>query len=289
MQFLFNLNLKEILTSYNWFLIIGVLFWVLIAVIQDFRKREVANWWNFSLIVFILAYRFFLSIELANWGFFVWGLIGVVVGFILANIFYYARVFAGGDAKLLIALGAFLPLTNNFNQNIWIFCLFIFFFILAGSIYGLIYSLTLMFLHLGKFKKSFIISFSKYKIQTLSSILFFAIVFGVFFLFNLAIGMILAGVMIILPILLLAAKAIEESCLTKFVPVSNLTIGDWLTTKVKIGKKIIKPNWEGLSEEELKIITKRFGKNKKVEIKYGIPFTPAFLFAILLLILLAML
>ena len=76
--------------------------------------------------------------------------------------------------------------------------------------------------------------------------------------------------------------------MNKFVDVSLLTIGDWLINNVKVrinGKiKIIKPNWEGLSEKELNFIQKNY--KRKVLIRNGIPFVPAFLFAIILLIIL---
>lgn len=68
------------------------------------------------------------------------------------------------------------------------------------------------------------------------------------------------------------------------VPVSVLTIGDWLVKSVKAGKKIIKPNWEGLSEEELRIIRKNV--KGKVLVKYGLPFTPSFLIGFLAMLIL---
>ena len=46
---------------------------------------------------------------------------------------------------------------------------------------------------------------------------------------------------------------------------------------MKIGKKVIKPNWQGLSEKDVLLIKKK--KTGKVFVKYGIPFTPAFLLA----------
>lgn len=63
---------------------------------------------------------------------------------------------------------------------------------------------------------------------------------------------------------------------------NQVTIGDWLYEEVKIGKKNIKPYWEGLSEKEVELIRK---SNKKVLIKQGIPFVPGFLIAFILLIL----
>jgi len=45
----------------------------------------------------------------AGFGFFYQGLIGLGIFFVLGNALYYGRMFAGGDAKLMIALGAVLP------------------------------------------------------------------------------------------------------------------------------------------------------------------------------------
>jgi Flp pilus assembly protein protease CpaA len=282
---LFNINASEILASYNWFLIIGVLFWTIIAVIQDFRKREVANWWNFSLIAFIITYRAFVAVFIGDWWYFLWGIIGLGAGFVLANVFYYARMFAGGDAKLLMALGAFLPLSMTLKGNLLILLLFVLLFIVAGSIYGLIYSLVVMFINFNKFKKSFKNQFIKYKIQTLSFTVLMVFVCIIFIMLKMRFAFIFSLILLFLPFLLLGAKAIEESCLTRFVLVRDLTVGDWLVNSVKLGNKSIKPNWEGLSEKELDLINKKLGKNKKVEIKYGIPFTPAFLFGLILLFL----
>ena len=71
--------------------------------------------------------------------------------------------------------------------------------------------------------------------------------------------------------------------MTKEVNVRDLTVGDWLVQKIKVKEKMIKANWEGLDEEQLVLIQKNY--RKKVLVKYGIPFTPAFLFALLAIIL----
>jgi len=75
---------------------------------------------------------------------------------------------------------------------------------------------------------------------------------------------------------------VEEACMIKEIPGKKVTIGDWLYEEIKVGKKRIKPNWEGLDEKEVKLLS----RVKKVKIKYGIPFVPSFLFAFILLILL---
>ena len=58
--------------------------------------------------------------------------------------------------------------------------------------------------------------------------------------------------------MMISARAIEEKCMNKLVKVSDLTIGDWLVRPVKVGRKSIKPNWEGLSEKEWKLIVKKY-------------------------------
>ena len=40
------------------FLILLGLVWIIFAVVQDLRKREIANWLNFSLVIFALVFRF---------------------------------------------------------------------------------------------------------------------------------------------------------------------------------------------------------------------------------------
>ena len=139
----------------NYFLIVLALVWIIIAVIQDFRKREVSNWWNFSLIAMALAYRAFISIFSNNYLYLLYGLLGFAIFLGLAYAFYYGRIFAGGDAKLLIALGAILPLSNIIFENVRIFIYFICLMILSGSAYGLAYSVILAFSNKKSFSKEF--------------------------------------------------------------------------------------------------------------------------------------
>jgi len=264
----------------NYFLIALAFVWIIAAVAQDFRKREIANWWNFSLIAVALAYRFFLAVYLWNFFYLVYGLIGFAVFFALANIFYYGRVFAGGDAKLLMGLGAVLPFSNLFFENLQIFLYFIILLMFAGSVYGLVYSIVLSAKHKKEFSKEFLKQFSKNK----KIFKIFFVLAAVIFILTLLLGIFVheylflyfALVAFAFPFLYSYAKAIEEACMIKEVSPKNLTIGDWLYEKVRVGRKIIKPNWEGLNERELAILKKT---KKKILVKEGIPFTPAFLIA----------
>ena len=128
----------------NLFLLILALIWLFVASISDLRKREVPNWLSFSLIIFALAYRVFFAVFNSDLWFFLYGLIGLILFIILAYGFYYARVFAGGDAKLLMGLGAILPFASSLIGNLIFLGVFILLFLFVGGIYGLIYSLVLV-------------------------------------------------------------------------------------------------------------------------------------------------
>lgn len=265
----------------NYFLIVLALVWIVAAVIQDLRKREVANWWNFSLIAIALSYRAFVSVQLWDYLYFVYGLVGFGIFFLLAHVFYYGRLFAGGDAKLLMALGCVLPFSLTFFQNLLIFLYFLVLLLFCGSIYGLLYSVVLSY----KNKKEFSREFLKQLHESKKFFFIFIMLAAVILIFVLFIKIYLfiwfSLIILLFPFLYAYAKAIEESCMIKKVAAKELTIGDWLYKSVRIGKKTIKPNWEGLNEEELKVLQKT---RKKILIKQGIPFTPSFLFAFLALI-----
>jgi Flp pilus assembly protein protease CpaA len=264
----------------NLFLIILGFIWIIAAVIQDMRKREVENWINFSLIIFALTYRLFYSLFSSSWGFFIQGIIGLLIFLILGNIFYYSRIFAGGDAKLFIALGAIIPFSLIFKENLYIFVAFIIGFLIFGGIYGFVYSLFILI----KNKKEFLRLFkqeikSKRNLFVISFI--FALILLIFPLFSqIKITLFLPLIFFLFPLMYIYAKAIEE-CMSVEVNVKRLTEGDWLYQNVKIKNQLIKSSWDGLTREDIKLLKKY--KNK-VKIKQGIPFTPSFLFAFIFIL-----
>jgi len=274
--------LSEVFAPENWFLIFLGILWMIIAVIQDFRSREVANWWNFSLIVAAISYRAFLSIYSLNYWYVLWGVIGLAGGMLIGNLFYYARMFAGGDAKLMYGVGVVLPLGLTWQTNLSLLIWFLGLFLVVGGVYGLSYSIVLSIINKKRFSKEFIKQIKKNKavVSSVMFISFFVFILGLIIRFNLLGWM--ALLFLIAPLLLIYAKAIEESCMVREVAVSRLTIGDWLAQDIKIGKRYIRQNWEGLSEKELKKLQKNY--KGKILIKQGIPFTPSFLIAFILLL-----
>jgi len=261
------------------FLVILALVWIVYASVSDLKKREVPNWIPFSLIALSLVYRAFFSIINSQLGYFLWGLFGLCVFIGLGYGLYYARVFAGGDAKLFMSLGAILPFSSSLFSNLLIFGAFVFLLLLFGGIWGLIFTIGIVL----KNKKKFSTGFGE-QIKDNKKIIYISLIFVFLFLIFSYFDIIFVSFAIMIalfPFLYFYAKAIEENCMIKTVLARNLVEGDWLYEKIKVGSKIIKPYWEGLSEEEVSLLKK---SNRKIKVKEGIPFVPGFFFAFLALI-----
>ncbi|MCK9595605.1 A24 family peptidase [Candidatus Pacearchaeota archaeon] len=256
--------------------------YIIFAVIQDLRKREIADWLNFSLIIFALGFRFFYSLFVEEgFVFFYQGIIGLGIFFVLGNLFYYGKVFAGGDAKLMIALGAVLPYYPDFFSNVKILFNFLFIFLSAGFVYISIVSIILCIKNFKSFKKEFFNQLKKNK-----KLIFFGLTLCfIFLLFGFANSMFfIFGIMVLLIFFLYPySKAIDETCMVKKIKSKNLREGDWLYSDIKIGRKMIKAKWDGVTKQEIREIIKRY---KEVKIKEGIPFSPVFIFSFIILIIL---
>jgi len=260
-------------------LVVLALAWISFAVVNDVKKRIVPNWLNFSLIIFALGFRFFYSLFSNNFGFLYQGIIGFAIFFVLGNAFYYGRMFAGGDAKLMIALGTVLPFSGNFFANLNIFTMFFILFLFSGAIYGMFSAFYLLFTHFNICRREFLKRFRKNKnkiyLTMFAGILF--ILFGFYSTMFFYLGIFV----FILPCFYIFAKSVDEACLVRNVKAKDLTEGDWLYKDLKIGKKIIRADWDGLNLEDIKLIRKKF---KEIKIKQGIPFTPVFLISFIILI-----
>ena len=258
------------------FLTALALVWLVFAIVSDLRTREIPNWLNFSLIIFALGIRFFDSLFNANWNFFMQGVFGFVVFFILANILYYGRFFAGGDAKLLMALGPIIPFNIDYVSNVNLFSVFLFLFFLSGAIYGIIVLLLMSIKNFLKIKRDFAKQIkNNKKIIIMSLVLSIILLISAYFYSLLAI---LAILIFISPYLVIYTKIVDNVCMVARVKTSQLTEGDWLYKDIKVGGKIMKAKWEGLSKKEIEILRNKY---KFVLIKRGIEFSPVFLISFL--------
>jgi len=254
-----------------WFFLIGIV----VASLQDLKRREVDNWLNYLLLVGGAGFLAFSAVF--NWDFKIVliGLFGFVVMFALGNLFYYGRVFAGGDAKLLIAMFALFVGGSIVGtlQNIGVFVIFL---LLGGAVWGLVYGVGLVAMNLDKFAKVLREDFKKYKKCSWLLVLLLVILVVLSFLNNLF-WLILIFVIVIF-ILMVFAKALESSLMIRKIAASDLREGDWLVEDVRVSKRLVKSHWEGLTKEDL-VLLRKF--HKKVLIKEGIPFVPGFLIALI--------
>ena len=264
----------------------GFLFWlffvgIVVAGLQDLKRREVDNWLNLFLLVASFVFVFYRAIFEGDAGLVFHAGFALVVMFVFMNLFYYGRVFAGGDAKLLVAMTVFFMGLTFYSTliNIGIFLLFLMF---AGSVYGLIYSFVL-----------YVKDFEKVNKEIKESLFFrgvrcwvlgvgvMLILLGFFNFVFLLVGVF--GILIFL--LYVFAKGLESVSMIREVSGKELREGDWLVDDVVVGsrqsvvssRRVIRADWDGLSLEDIEMLK---GK-KKVRIKDGLPFVPAFLIAFL--------
>ncbi|MBM3228288.1 prepilin peptidase [Candidatus Pacearchaeota archaeon] len=259
------------------FIFLLALVWLIFAVIQDLKTREIANWLNISLIIFALSFRFFYSLFSENFSFFYQGLIGVGIFFVMANLLYYGKFFAGGDAKLMMAFGAILPFSESFSVNLNIFLMFFFIFFIVGALYTIFSTIYLSFSNFYMFKKEFSKIFKKNKKR-----IYLAFIFGLILMifgFWQEVFFILGILIFLLPYFYVYVKSVDEACLVKEVKTSQLREGDWLYKNVKIDKKIIRANWNGLTKQEIISLKKKY---KTILIRYGVPFSPVFVISFLI-------
>lgn len=282
----FNIGIKDVFGFFNngnygmetyWFLFLLAGIVTIIAIIQDMKKREVANWLNFSFIGIGLAYRAFYSIS--NFGvdrgrFFVLGLLGFIFMFVLAYALYYSRAFAGGDAKLLMGFGTVLPYWDYWSV-ILLGVAFIFLLFLLGLVWSLAYSLYVVCKNMKGFKKELGKSWRSYRLLVLLSL----VTFFVLVLTLGEIGKTFGFLILILSLLWVYVKSLDKVFIVSRGK-GELQEGDWLLEDIKINGRTIKESVHGLSLEEIGYLKKNLGK-KKIKIKDGIPFTPAFLLALL--------
>ncbi|GIU68531.1 MAG: hypothetical protein KatS3mg001_381 [Candidatus Pacearchaeota archaeon] len=264
------------------FLFFLSLFWIIAATIEDFKKKEIENWISFSLIIFALGFRFFHSLFFEDFNFFYQGIFGLLAFFIIGNVFYYSRFFAGGDSKLFMSLGPIIFLSLDLKNNLSLTLFFLVLFFVISAIYIIIASTYLAFKNSKKTIKEFKKQF-EYNKKNIYAILIFSLILMVFGLIFFEFLFFLGFLFFLLPYFFILLKSIEEACLIKKIDTKNLTEGDWLYEDVKIGRNTIKKSWHGLTKKEINLIRKKY---KKIKIKEGIPFTPTFLISIVIFFLL---
>ncbi|OIO40338.1 hypothetical protein CO154_01400 [Candidatus Pacearchaeota archaeon CG_4_9_14_3_um_filter_31_7] len=286
--------MEQVLIFADYILIAITFIYLIIASVTDIKRREVPNWLSFSFIILGLAVRAIACIlikplTISNYSYLLYGLAGFLVFVGLGIAFYYGRIFSGGDAKLLMGIGAAIANMSSLkiiSSYIFLDKFFIFQFVLnlllVGLVYTLIFAFILTILKWSRIKNEVKNLFLKRKfaIIIISSL---SLVLAVTF-FILRINFIgpIFLVLMILPWIYVIIKPVQENGMIYEISVKDITEGEWLAEEIKIKEKIIKYKWDGINEKELKLIKENFDEGRKIKIKKGVPFIPVFLIAFIL-------
>jgi Flp pilus assembly protein protease CpaA len=258
--------------------------YLLAGAISDIKRREVADWANYGMICFGIAMNLIFSIVLNDWGFAIRSIIGFGIFLLLALAMFYTGQWGGGDSKMLMGMGALYGIGFNWNDSYFLIS-FIINTLIAGAIYGIIWSAVAAVVHREKFGREFRVLYSDKTIRKIrSALVWIALILIALLLipFDAFFKIVLLSLYIALfggLYLWVVVKAVEKSAMLKLVTPDKLTEGDWIAKEVKYkGEYITGPKDLGIEKSKIRILMKlyRQGKIKKVMIKEGIPFVPSF-------------
>lgn len=269
--------------------ILGLFF----ASITDLRSREVPDWISYTLIIFGLGSNALSAVFQKSLMPIILAATATIILYACARLLFSLSHFGGGDAKLLIALGALFgnpPMqtqTALFFFNLPFLAIVLLNLLIIGSLYGMLYALVIAIQHARPFAKACAEQNAMPRFRKMKR-LALIIAVPLALLTNLTpiptMAKLFANAIILLillyPHIQVIAKAIEISCLTKTIPLTKLTLGDWLAADIIHNRKVIaRPSKQGVDEATLTALKKAHIRN--VVVRYGIPFVPAFFLATL--------
>jgi len=264
-----------------------ILIGLIIATITDLKTREVPDWLSYGLIAIGLGVNLIFSFAYGNYWFFVNSLAGFTLFLAVALIMFYTGQWGGGDSKVLMGLGALIgfdfrltkfPFMASFLINI----------LVVGAVYGLMWSLFLVFKNWKGFYREFRKKLHSAKVVRLKGavIIFVVLMLALsFFTKETAIRPLLFALALLVLLtfyLWVFVKAVEKICMLKSITPDKLTEGDWIAKDVKHnGKYICGPKDLGIEKKQIRQLVKlyKLNKIKRILIKEGIPFVPSFLIA----------
>ena len=261
---------------------------LLLASITDLRTREVPDMLNYGLVFFGIVLNASLSVLFWDYNFILGSILGLALCFAIGWAMFYAGQWGGGDSKMLMGLGATLGLPFQFGSSFLLALLLNILF--AGAVYGLFWSIFLVFRNRKKFSSAFTrLTSGKYHHAARLIIVALLIAFAAVMLLpfrNSLLKMYMLWLLILGPLMYyvwLLVKAIEKSAMLVLMPVQKVTEGDWIAKDVLIkGKRICGPKDLGISRQQINLLRKfaQRGLIAKVLVKQGIPFIPSFLLAL---------
>jgi Flp pilus assembly protein protease CpaA len=264
---------------------------LIIASYTDIKTLEVPDWLSYSLIAIGVGGNLIYSIFSSDQTFIIRSLIGLTGAFILGMVMFYTGQWGGGDSKVLFGLGALLGLDYPFQLGL--FPKFLINMLFAGGIYGIIWIIGMAVKNKKKVIKNLSKDFKEKNLARLRLYSGIAAIIGLIIIYLLPkfissqikiTLMIMVCFLYFMNYLFIFIRTVEKVAMIKMIPPEKLTEGDWIVDEIKIkGKYITGPKDLGIEKEKIKelIALKKQGKIRKVKVKYGIPFVPSFLIALI--------
>lgn len=227
---------------------------LLIATYTDFKTYEVPDWLSYGFIFSALGIRLLHSTISNDWMFFVYGLIGFAIARFLGILLYMTGQWGGGDAKIMMGLGAAFA-TAPFAYNSYLPYLAALFFniLIAGALYGLFWSGYIFITKFSGSIKAAKENISQNKAWYIRIMLALALLFCASFLFKGIEGTLLLYFLLIIMaylLLLVFIKSTEKAGMYERIPASKLTPGDWIAETVRSKGKIIYKKGIGLATKQ---------------------------------------
>ncbi len=272
-----------------WGLIMAVaLLFLILGSYFDLMTAEIPDVITVGLTFIILIISLVYSALVWDFSFFISSASIGILYFILGYILFYLGEWGGGDVKLISGVGCsigFLGAINYLKESILPYYIdYLINMAIVSAPYLIIYALIL-----GLMKPSVFNRFYK-TMRNIVSIFVIIISFipSISALFlnlkSIALIYLLIPALVILSIYL---KAVEKEALQKRINVSELQVGDVLAEDLIVnGEKIFSSrNISGLERkdiERIKMLSKEGKIPTEITIKWGVKFSPIFLFAFLL-------
>lgn len=257
-----------------------------IAAYADIKTREVPNMLTYSMVASGLLIRFLYAATTQNWAFFLYGILGLAIMSGAGILLYISRQWGGGDAKLLMGLGAvfgskpaFVP-TAVFGFPF--LAVLIMNIAIVGALYGVVISAWIARGNWQAFTAKYreLNASPAAKRKKLSALFVGVLLLGAVFLspskavLSLPISLV-AILTLIMPYLSLTITAIEKGAMTKKKRPQELTEGDWVEQDVYSGKKLVyKRKPLGIEKRDIALLIR--ARVREVIVKEGIPFIPPF-------------
>lgn len=251
-------------------ILITVFAYLVLASVNDIKHRFVHDYTSYSFGLLFLILRFLLYFETGDFNSLLTVFYFAVPTFIISYVLYKIGAWGGGDVKLLTSLSIGIPFLSTDNSVIPFFANFLSNTLIAGLLFGVLWTLILIFKNLKKASKALS------KLDYLILIVFSTL--SIIFFFRKGFYKIFSIILVFLPLSFIAKK-LEDTIQVIDKKVRNLEPGDWILKDIKIGGKTVKKTPIGLTKKDIKVLQK--SKLRKIKIRDGIPFVPSFLLAFL--------